>query len=532
MTGGAMLGRRGRVAAWLVWALIVTSCGEPAADRVVEERMDTTTMGTLIPRPVSATATGQTFTLAAATVIYVEGGAPELAWIGRYLAGILRPATGYAFAVRTAQGAPDPGNLYLTTAGGDASLGEEGYALTIAPDGVTLAAPRPAGLFWGVQTLRQLLPPAIERDTVQPGPWPLPTGTIRDRPRFAWRGAMLDVARHFFSVDDVERFVDELAYYKMNRLHLHLTDDQGWRIAIEAWPRLATHGGSTAVGGGPGGYYTQAEYAEIIAYAQQRYVTVVPEIDMPGHSHAALTSYAALNCDGQAPPPYTGTDVGFSTLCVDEAITYEFVDDVVGEITALTPGPYLHIGGDEAAATPAAEYRRFVARVQAIVAAHGKEMIGWEEIARADLAPGAIVQHWHSDLAARAVQQGAKVILSPASRAYLDMKYTADTPLGLTWAGLLDVQEAYDWEPVEQVEGVPEAAILGVEAPLWSETLQTLADVEFMAFPRLPGYAEIGWSPAAGRDWSEYRARLAAHGPRLVALGVNFYRSALVAWPP
>jgi hexosaminidase len=494
--------------------------------------MDTTTMDTLIPRPASATATGETFALAPTTAIYVEGGQPEVAWIGGYLAGILRPSTGYELPVRTAAGAPGPGNLHLTTAGADPGLGEEGYALAIRPDGVALTAPRPAGLFWGVQTLRQLLPAAIERDTAQPGPWPLPAGTIRDRPRFAWRGVMLDVARHFFGVDDVKRFVDEIATYKINRLHLHLTDDQGWRIAVEAWPQLATYGGSTAVGGGPGGYYSQAEYAKIVAYAQQRYVTVVPEIDMPGHVHAALASYAALNCDGQAPPLYTGTDVGFSSLCIDEAITYQFVEDVVGEVAALTPGPYLHVGGDEASATAAADYRRFVARVQAIVAAHGKEMVGWEEIARADLAPGAIVQHWHSDLAARGVQQGARVILSPASRAYLDMKYTAGTPLGLTWAGTVDVQEAYDWEPVDLLEGVPETAILGVEAPLWSETLETLADVEFMVFPRLPGYAEIGWSPAAGRDWLTYRVRLAAHGPRLAAMGVNFYRSALVEWPP
>ena len=226
----------------------------------------------------------------------------------------------------------------LTTVGSDPALGEEGYELTIAPDGVTITAAGPAGLFYGVQTLRQLLPPQIEQATAQAGPWTLPAGTIRDTPRFEWRGAMLDVARHFFGVADVKRYIDLLAYYKLNRLHLHLSDDQGWRIAINSWPNLAEYGGSTQVGGGAGGYYTQAEYADIVAYAQQRYIMIIPEIDLPGHTNAALASYAELNCNDVAPPLYTGTEVGFSSLCADKAITYTFVDDVMRELAALTPG--------------------------------------------------------------------------------------------------------------------------------------------------------------------------------------------------
>ena len=317
----------------------------------------------------------------------------------------------------------------------------------------------------------------------------------------------------------------------MNRLHLHLSDDQGWRIAVEAWPELAIHGGSTAVGGGPGGYYTQADYADLVAYARSRYVTVVPEIDMPGHTNAALASYPELNCDGEAPPLYTGVEVGFSSLCTGEEVTYRFVDDVVGEIAALTPGAYFHVGGDEAAATDAAGYVAFVERVQAIVRAHGKQMVGWEEIAQVDLAPNSIVQIWHGAQIQQVLQQGARVIMSPANRAYLDMKYDESTPLGLSWAGYVDVETAYTWDPATQVEGLSGEGLLGLEAPLWSETLETLADVEFMAFPRLAGYAEIGWSPAVGRSWDEYRLRLAAHGPRLRAMGVNFYPSPQVPWP-
>jgi hexosaminidase len=322
-----------------------------------------------------------------------------------------------------------------------------------------------------------------------------------------------------------------MAYYKLNRFHMHLSDDQGWRLAINSWPNLATYGGSTQVGGGSGGYYTQAEYAEIVAYAQSRYITVIPEIDMPGHTNAALASYAELNCDGKAPPLHTGTEVGFSSLCIDKEITFAFVEDVIREIAALTPGPYLHVGGDETHATSAVDYVQFIDRVQAIVQAHGKQMVGWEEIAQSDLLPSSVAQHWHSDQARTAAQQGAKVIMSPASRTYLDMKYDPSTPLGLNWAGTIDVKEAYTWDPATQVSGVSESDVLGVEAALWSETLQTIEDVEFMAFPRLPGCAEIGWSPETGRNWDEYRIRLAAHGPRLTAMGVNFYRSPLVPWP-
>jgi hexosaminidase len=342
---------------------------------------------------------------------------------------------------------------------------------------------------------------------------------------------MLDVARHFFPVNDVKRYLDLLAYYKLNRFHLHLTDDQGWRLVINSWPKLATYGGSKQVGGGPGGYYTQAEYADIVAYAQSRYIMVVPEIDMPGHTNAALASYAELNCNGIAPALYTGTNVGFSSLCTSKELTYQFLDDVLKELAALTPGPYIHIGGDEAQATRPDDYVSFIARVQAIVQAHGKQMIGWEEIAQARLLPTAVAQHWHSDLAQKAAQQGAQVIMSPASKSYLDMKYNAATSLGLSWAGYIEVPDAYNWDPAKAVSGVAESAILGVEAPLWSETIKTIRDIEFLAFPRLPGYAEIGWSPAAQRDWNEYKVRLGAHGPRLAAMGVNFYRSAQVPWP-
>jgi hexosaminidase len=486
-------------------------------------------VNTVIPRPAAATAAAGTFTITAATQITIAPETDAVRAIGDALAQRLRLATGYALPVLATNAASPGGQIALTTSA-DPALGEEGYQLTITPDSVTIAAAAPAGLFYGVQTLRQLLPATIEQSTAQPGPWILPAGTIRDTPRFEWRGAMLDVSRHFFGVEDVKRYIDLMAAYKLNRLHLHLSDDQGWRIEIKSWPRLAEYGGSTQVGGGKGGYYTQAEYADIVAYAQQRFIMIIPEIDLPGHTNAALASYAELNCDDVAPPLYTGTEVGFSTLCGEADATFTFVDDVVRELAALTPGPFIHIGGDEAAATKPDDYVRFIERFQAIVQAHGKRMIAWEEASRTTLLPSSVVQFWHNPLVGQAVRQGAKVIMSPASRAYLDMKYDSSTPLGLSWAGYVDLPTSYSWDPATFVPDVSEADILGVEAPIWSETLETMHDVEQMAFPRLLSVAEIGWSPMAGRDWAEYRGRLAAHGSRLSALDVNFYRAKDIPW--
>jgi hexosaminidase len=482
----------------------------------------------LIPRPLAVAPERGAFELTRRARIVASS--PEAGDVGRLLAAALRPATGFALpVVRAPQ--PVAGNVALALAPGDRSLGDEGYRLRV-DDRVTITARRPVGLFWGAQTLRQLLPPAIDSPEPVTGPWLVPRGAIHDRPRFAWRGLMLDVARHFFPVEEVERLIDELASLKLNRLHLHLTDDQGWRLAVRSWPSLTRVGARSAVGGGPGGHYTQREYAQLVAYARRRFVDVVPEIDMPGHVNAALASYGRLAPDGVAPPPYTGIDVGFSSLAIRKELTYAFVDDVVREVAALTPGRYVHIGGDEPLSTDPADYRFFVERVQRIVRAHGKRMIGWEETARARLRRTSVVQHWHDpELARSAVAQGAKLVLSPATRAYLDMKYTPASALGLSWAGTTTVRDAYGWEPATLVDGVAERDLLGVEAALWSETIDDRAGLDQLAFPRLVGLAEIGWSPPAGKSWRDYRLRLAAYGRRLDARSVAFHRSPEVPWP-
>jgi hexosaminidase len=479
------------------------------------------------------TAAGPAFSVEKTTGIYVDGG-PAATAIAEMLAAQLRKSTEFPVAVGAAASAVR-GGIILRLVGDHPSLGNEGYELTVSSDSVRLIANQPAGLFHGIQTIRQLLPADIEADAgAERSQWPIPAVSIVDQPRFAWRGAMMDVARHFFTVDEVEQFIDILALYKFNTLHLHLSDDQGWRIAIDSWPRLATYGGSTEVGGGPGGYYTKDEYAEIVRYAASRHLTVVPEIDMPSHTNAALASYAELNCDGQAPPLYTGTSVGFSSLCVPLERTYDFVDDVIRELAAMTPGPYIHIGGDEAHSTSHEDYVTFMDRVQPIVAKYGKTVIGWHQLVEAHPVDGAIAQFWGTSgdapEVAKAAQHGTRLVLSPANRSYLDMQYNEDCPLGLHWAGYVDVRQSYDWDPGSYVEGAPKDAVLGVEAPLWSETLETSDDIEFMAFPRLPGVAVRGWSPASTHDWDTYRVRLAAQAPRWDALGIDYYRAPAVPW--
>jgi hexosaminidase len=470
------------------------------------------------------------FVIGAHAAIAVSGASVQP--VGFDLAGMLRPATGFALPVVTRQGRA--GDISLGLAANDPTLGAEGYTLVVTPTGVTIEANQPAGLFDGIQTLRQLLPSELEAPSVQAGPWVVPGARISDYPRYAYRGAMLDVARHFFPVATVERYIDELAMYKINVLHLHLSDDQGWRLAVEGWPALTTVGSRTAVGGGSGGFYTESDYTAIVNYAQAHFITVVPEIDMPGHVGAALSSYASLNCDGIARPINTSENVGHSSLCVGKPAVDQFLTAVIGELAKLTPGPYIHIGGDEAASTSAADYALFVSKAAQVVKADGKIPMGWADIASADIPVGTVAQYWDfrtgSPLARAAVGKGAQLVMSPADHAYLDQKYTPATTLGLDWAGTHEVEDAYNWDPATVVSGLA-ADVIGVEGPLWTETLTSLQDLQYMAWPRMAELAEVGWTPQGQRNWSTFAPRLAAQGVAWRLLGINYYASPLVAWP-
>jgi hexosaminidase len=503
--------------------LISLSCRIPSTSDLASE--------SIIPKPVSITSGKGFFELKANAEIYIQGESEEIRKIGNYLADKLRPSTGFALKVISSDKVPGPGHIYLSLSVAEKIPGDESYELSITKKMVLLSAKNPAGLFRGVQTIRQLLPANIELRTKQEGEWKIAAGTINDYPDYSYRGSMLDVARHFFSVDDVKRYIDLIAYYKMNALHLHLSDDQGWRIEIKSWPNLAIKGGSSEVGGGAGGYYTQEQYVDIVKYANDQYITIIPEIDMPGHTNAILASYPELNCNGKATDLYGGIEVGFSTLCTDKEITYKFVDDVISELAALTTGPYIHIGGDESHVTKKEDYIPFVKRVQDIVLAHGKRVMGWDEISLSDINPNTVAQYWsNAGNANLAVSKGAKILMSPAAKTYIDMKYDSTTVLGQKWAGFIEVDTSYIWDPATLVPGIGKDNILGVEAPLWTETITNMEELEYMVFPRLPGIAEIGWSPVSIRNWDDYKIRLGMHADRFTVMQINYYASRLVPW--
>lgn len=482
----------------------------------------------VIPKPVFVSATGSSFEINKNTLIQYQSEFIEP--LANYLATILRTATGFKLPVKMEESNKSSNSIFLTLT--DSISTKEGYEIVTMENSVVIKANKPAGIFYGLQTLRQLLPPAIEKGVKISDTLLIATGVIKDSPVYAYRGAMLDVSRHFHGVEDVKRYINLLSIYKINRLHLHLSDDQGWRIEIKSWPKLTEIGGSSAVGGGKGGFYTQEEYKDIVKYAQDRFITIIPEIDMPGHTNAALASYPELNCNGKAPALYHGTKVGFSSLCIDKELTYKFIDDVIGELAAITPGEYIHIGGDESHATELKDYISFMNRAQNIVEKHGKKVIGWDEIAHTDLLPNSVVQYWSKkgENAVMGVQKGAKILMSPAKRAYVDMKYDANTRIGLDWVGFIEVDHAYNWDLETYEEGISKENIIGIEAPLWSETVENMEDLEYLAFPRILGMAEIGWTPTAQRSWDEYKVRLGLHKDRLEALDIDFYPSALVPW--
>lgn len=483
----------------------------------------------VIPKPLSYERGQGKFILNKDASIYVKGNneeeTEEISKIAEFLRGKLKASTGFELKVIKGDNAP-AGSIYLTTIGGEEAKGNEGYKMIVTPESVKIVAYKPEGLSRAVQTLRQLFPVDIEKNTVITGvEWSIPALTIDDKPEYGYRGLMLDVARHFFTVDEVKRQIDLAAQYKINKVHLHLSDDQGWRLEIKKWPDLTTIGGSTQVGGGPGGYYTQEQFKDLVKYAAERYVEIVPEFDMPGHSNAALASYGFLNPDGKKKPLYTGTKVGFSSFMTDDEKTYQFIEDVIKEVSAISPSKYIHIGGDEAESTKKSDYDYFVGRVSEIVKKYGKTPIGWDPIDTSPQIDSTVVlQNWKdSNEAAR--KKNMKMIISIAKKAYLDMKYNESTPYGLDWAGYIPVESAYKWDPTDYA---PRELVLGIEAPLWTETISDTKAMDYMIYPRLLGYGEIGWTPKVARDWNEYKSRLEAQGERMKNQGINYYNDSSI----
>ncbi|MGY1520304.1 beta-N-acetylhexosaminidase [Luteimonas sp. A482] len=401
----------------------------------------------------------------------------------------------------------------------DAALAEEGYRLVVADD-IQLSARSDAGLLHAVQTLRQLLPATTQPQLA------LPHMEIVDAPAYRWRGLSLDVARSFLPVEYVEKTLDRMAFFKLNRLHLHLTDDQGWRIEIKRYPKLMEIGGASAVTGGRSGWYTQDELRQLVAYAQARGITIVPEIDVPGHVQAALASYNELACDDEDNlAPYSGLEVGFSVLCLDKPdVVYPFVRNVLEEVLDIFPSHEIHMGGDE---IKHPLYADFVARTAAMVEEMGRTAIFWEEGSVADTRPNVLLQFWNDgyDISA-AVAKGHPLILSPCSHFYIDHGNYAGQPQTYDWCRKEGVPlvRLYSFDPA------PFKTAVGIEAALWTELVHTDAAADNRLWPRLAAAAELAWSPAEQRSYTGFVKRMGALRSHLDAMGIAYHPEPDLGW--
>ncbi|MFG2679028.1 beta-N-acetylhexosaminidase [Streptomyces sp. NPDC048392] len=506
----------------------------------------------VIPRPRQVARQDAFFELGPDTGLTADDGSrPTERW--------LRATLGAATGLPLAPGAGDGGAVRLAL---DGELPDEGYRLDIAPEGVHLTGGGPAGLFWGAQTLRQLLgPDAFRRAPLPDRRWRLPLVRIEDAPRFRWRGLMLDVARHFMPKDGVLRYLDLMAAHKLNVLHFHLTDDQGWRVEIERHPRLTTTGSwraRTKYGhrASPlwedkphGGYYTREDIREIVAYAAERHITVVPEIDVPGHSQAAIAAYPELGntdvIDTTALSVWDTWGVSPNVLAPTEN-TLRFYEGVFEELLELFPSEFIHIGGDEC---PKEQWRRSAtaqARIEALALAdedelqawfiqhfdtwlseRGRRLIGWDEILEGGLAKGAAVSSWRGYAGGvAAARAGHDVVMCPEQQVYLDHRQAAgeDEPVPIGFVRTLE--DVYRFEPVP-AELTPDESghVIGTQANVWTEVMENQERVDYQVFPRLAAFAEVAWStlPApADRDFAAFERRMATHYRRLDALGVAY----------
>jgi hexosaminidase len=509
----------------------------------------------VIPQPVKVTERTGHFTIKPTTVVWSDAASASIA---RQFARYVEPATGYTLRLRTG-GQPPEAAIAFTRDTSLSRLGPEGYTLSIRPGRIAARAPELAGLFYAVQTMRQLLPPEIVRQAPSgPIAWTLPAVDIEDYPRFPWRGAHLDAGRHFMPKEFVKKYIDLIALYKLNTFHWHLTEDQGWRLEIKQYPKLTEVGAwrkETLVGrprgqeerkfdGKPhGGFYTQEDAREIVAYAQARFVTVVPEIEMPGHSVAAIAAYPELGVTGA--PIEVATSWGvFSDILNAKPSTIQFMQNVLTEVMAIFPGRYIHIGGDEAdktkwKASPEIQARIkelgladehelqswFIRQMDAFLTSHKRRLVGWDEILEGGLAENAVVMSWRGTTGGiAAARAGHDVVMAPTSNTYLDYAQSRDPgePVGQT--AILTLDKVYAFDPVpDELEPQFVKHVLGGQAQVWTEYMADPKAVEYMAFPRLIALAEAVWTPKARKDYTDFVARLRPHLDRLRALDVRFH---------
>ncbi len=528
------------VAAGAVWTLLNLS-GECSAE--------TTRALSIVPKPLEMSVAKGRFVIDRKTVIVTDDASKP---VGEYLAAALEPALGYRPAVvgtsTSASADRRPSSICLSVDKADKELGPEGYRLVVEKNNVRITGGSPAGVFYGCQTLRQLLPHEILASQATAGvKWSVPCVRILDKPRFAWRGVLLDVARHFQNVEAVKTFIDGLALYKINRMQMHLTDDQGWRVEIKKYPKL-TEVGAWRKGkdGKPyGGFYTQEQIRELVAYAAERFITIVPEFEMPGHASAAVASYPQLSCRGVRIPVQTKWGIFPDLYCAGNDATFEFVEDVLGEVVELFPSKYIHIGGDEAKKTywekcPKCQARikaeglkdehelqsYFLKRAERFLNSKGRVLIGWDEILEGGLAPRATVMSWRGVKGGIAAARARHdVVMSPTTHCYFDYKqYLPGNPPPKP--GYISLERVYSYEPIPPELDADEAQhILGAQANVWTEWLPTLAHVQRKTFPRLLALAEVVWSPKSSKNWKDFSQRLPEQKRKLKSMGVKYFEA-------
>jgi hexosaminidase len=491
------------------------------------------------------------FTIAESTVISFDHRDGRVRPIATYLSTVLRDHTGYSIPIAETweTSNPRPNSIVLRATGAASPSSSEAYELRVTPESMTLTAPTAKGLFHGVQTIRQLLPLEVQEtaagNTTAAVHRTIPCVNIKDKPRYRWRGMLLDCGRHFMTKDFVKRYIDLLAYHKMNVLHWHLTEDQGWRIEIKKHPKLTRIGAWRGENDDRyGGFYTQHDIREIVEYAQSRHVTVVPEIEMPGHSLAALASYPELGCQGEGYKVGTQWGVHGHVYCAGNDEVFSFLEDVLSEVIALFPSEYIHIGGDECPKTQWKQCEKcqeriameglndehelqsyFIRRIGKFLNSRGRRLIGWDEILEGGLAPNATVQSWRGmNGAIAAATAGHDVISSPTSHCYLDYAQSRNGGEP-TQMGYLPLERCYAFEPTPaQLTPGQGRHILGLEGNMWTEHAPQ-ERVDWQVFPRLCALAEVGWSPKDQREWSDFSERMKVHYRRLDALGVTYFLS-------
>jgi hexosaminidase len=535
------------LASWPLVPLLLLLAGQPI-------RAQEAAAPAIIPRPVKMTPSAGTFAIDAATLVIAGKEANAEA---ETLIQYVEPALGRRLKLVESDQARD-GAIALMLGESREPLGDEGYRLEVSPRRAIVRAAKPAGLFYGVQTLRQLLPPAAYgSQTAGSTTWSIPCVQIVDYPRFAWRGLLQDTARHFMPKEYLKKLIEVMAAHKLNTLQLHLTDDQGWRIEIKKYPKLTEVGAwrnETLVGHmnqkpwrfdgkRHGGFYSQDDIRELVSFAARRHVNLVPEIEMPGHGGAAITAYPELSCFPDRPKG-VWTRWGISPdIFNPNPHTVGFLQDVLTEVMAMFPSRFIHVGGDEAIKdywkeSPEVQRRIrelglkdeeelqswFIRQMDGFLTRHGRRLIGWDEILQGGLAPGATVMSWRGQEGGiAAARSGHDVVMTPTSHTYFDYYQgpTASEPLAI--GGMLLLDKVYSFDPVPPTLTPAEARrILGAQGQVWTEYMPTPRQAEYMTWPRAVALAEVLWTPQASKDYADFHSRLRLHRQRLDALQVGY----------